>query len=49
MGNFLFSVCAAAAALLVAVLSAVKGVWVVAAVFGMLVVGFLLRASEGRR
>jgi hypothetical protein len=49
MGNFLFSVGAAAASLLVAVLSAVKGVWVVAAVFGMLVVGFLLRASEGRR
>jgi FlaG/FlaF family flagellin (archaellin) len=48
MANFAFSLCAAAASLVIAVASAVKGVWVVAAVFGMLTVGFLLRASERR-
>jgi hypothetical protein len=49
MANVTFSVFAALAALLVVILSAVKGVWVVAAVFALLVVGFLLRATEGRR
>jgi hypothetical protein len=48
MANVTFSVLAAAAALAVVILSAVKGVWVVAVVFGLLVVGFLLRAREGR-
>jgi hypothetical protein len=49
MANLTFSVFAAAASLLVAVLSAVKGVWVVAAVFALLAVGFVFRASERRR
>lgn len=49
MANVTFSVFAAVAALVVVVLSAVKGVWIVAVVFGLLVVGFLLRAREGRR
>jgi hypothetical protein len=48
MANLTFSLFAATAALTVSVLSAVKGVWVVAAVFALLVVGFLLRASAGR-
>jgi len=47
--NAIFSLCAAAGALLVASASAAKGRWAVAIVFGMLVVGFLLRAREGRR
>jgi hypothetical protein len=47
--NTIFSLCAAAASLLVSVLSAVKGQLPVAIVFGMLVVGFLVRAGEGRR
>jgi hypothetical protein len=46
MANTLFSIFAAAAALAVAVLSAVKGVWPVAAVFGLLAAGFLARALE---
>jgi hypothetical protein len=46
--NTIFSLCAAAASLLVSVLSAVKGQLPVAIVFGMLVVGFLVRAGEGR-
>jgi hypothetical protein len=49
VANIVFSICAALAALVVAVLSAAKGVWVVAVVFGLLVVGFLLRAREGWR
>jgi uncharacterized membrane protein YfcA len=47
--NATFSLCAAAGALLVSTLSAVKGRWAVAIVFGLLVAGFLLRALEGRR
>jgi uncharacterized membrane protein len=47
VANIVFSICAALAALVVSVLSAAKGAWVVALVFGLLVVGFLLRAREG--
>ena len=47
--NATFSLCAATGALLVSTLSAVKGRWAVAIVFGLLVVGFLVRALEGRR
>jgi hypothetical protein len=47
--NAIFSLCAASGALIVSTLSAVKGRWAVAIVFGMLVVGFLARALEGRR
>jgi hypothetical protein len=47
--NVTFSLCAATGALLVSTLSAAKGRWAVAIVFGMLVLGFLLRALEGRR
>jgi hypothetical protein len=47
--NTTFSLCAATGALLVSTLSAVKGRWAVAIVFGLLVGGFLLRALEGRR
>jgi hypothetical protein len=47
--NVTFSLCAATGALLVSTLSAVKGRWAVAIVFGLLVLGFLVRALEGRR
>jgi hypothetical protein len=47
--NTTFSLCAAAASLLVSVLSAVNGQPAVAIVFGPLVAGFLFRAGEGRR
>ena len=46
MANTVFSIFAGAGALAVAVLSAVKGVWPVAAVFGVLAAGFLARACE---
>lgn len=46
--NATFSLCAAAASLLVSVLSAINGQPAVAIVFGLLVVGFLFRAGEGR-
>jgi hypothetical protein len=49
MANVTFSLSAATASLIVSVLSAIKGAWVVAIVFALLVVGFLLRASAGRR
>jgi hypothetical protein len=49
VANIVFSICAALAALVVSVLSAAKGAWVVALVFGLLAVGFLLRAREGHR
>jgi uncharacterized membrane protein len=49
VANIVFSICAALAALVVSVLSAAKGAWVVALVFGLLVVGFLLRAHDGYR
>jgi hypothetical protein len=44
--NLAFSVFAALASLAIAVLSAVKGAYVVTAVFGLLAVGFVIRASE---
>jgi hypothetical protein len=47
--NVAFSLCAATGSLLVSTLSAVKGRWAVAIVFGLLVLGFLARALEGRR
>ena len=47
--NVTFSLCAATGALLVSTLSAVTGRWAVAIVFGLLVLGFLVRALEGRR
>jgi hypothetical protein len=46
--NLAFSVCAALASLAVAVLSAAKGAYAVTAVFGLLALGFVLRASERR-
>ncbi len=49
IANIVFSICAALASLAVSVLSAVKGAPAVAVVFGLLFVGFLLRAHEGRR
>jgi membrane protein implicated in regulation of membrane protease activity len=49
IANIVFSICAALASLLVAVLSAVKGAPAVAVVFSLLFVGFLLRAREGHR
>jgi ABC-type xylose transport system permease subunit len=48
MANLAFSVFAAVASLAVAVLSAVKGVYAPAAVFGVLAVGFVFRATETR-
>jgi hypothetical protein len=44
MADAAFSLFAALLALVVTVLAAAKGVWAAAAVFGILVVGFLLRA-----
>ena len=49
MANLAFSLSAAAGSLAVTILSASKGVWVVSAIWGLLFVGFLLRASEIRR
>jgi hypothetical protein len=49
VANLVFSLCAALGALLIAVLSAAKGQAVVAAVFGLLFAGFLIRAREGHR
>jgi hypothetical protein len=46
MANLVFSASAAAASLAVAVLAAVKGAPAVAAVFGALAIGFVLRAAE---
>jgi hypothetical protein len=45
--NIAFSLSAAAASLLIAVLAAVKGVPLVAIVWGALAVGFVIRASYG--
>jgi hypothetical protein len=48
--NLWFSLAAFAGASLVAVASGVKGRWAVAVVFGVLAVGFAVRAAEwGRR
>jgi hypothetical protein len=49
VANVVFSLCAAAASLLVAVLSAVKGAPFVAGAFAVLCAGFLLRAFYGYR
>jgi hypothetical protein len=49
MVDFRFSLIAALACFVVAVLAAVKGVGVVAVVWGLLTVGFLVRALQGRR
>jgi hypothetical protein len=46
--NLAFSVFAALASLAVAILSAAKGNYAVTAVFGLLALGFVLRASERR-
>jgi hypothetical protein len=47
MPNIAFSLSAAAASLLIAILAAVKGVPVVTAVWGLLAVGFAIRAANG--
>ena len=49
MANIAFSLCAAAASLIVSVFAAVKGIWPVAIVYALLFLGFLLRAHLGRR
>jgi hypothetical protein len=49
VANIVFSLCATLGALLIAIPSAVKGRWAVALVFGLLAVGFLLRARAGYR
>jgi len=49
IANVVFSLCAALASLLVSVLAAVKGAPAAAIVFGLLFVGFLLRARAGHR
>jgi uncharacterized membrane protein len=46
--NLAFSVFAALASLAVTILSAAKGAYPVTAVFGLLAIGFVLRASERR-
>jgi hypothetical protein len=45
--NIAFSLSAAAASLLIAILAAVKGVPLVAIVWGALAVGFVIRAAYG--
>jgi hypothetical protein len=47
VANIVFSLSAAAASVVVTVLSAVKGAPVVAVVWGLLAVGFVLRALYG--
>jgi hypothetical protein len=49
MVDFRFSLIAAFACLVVAALAAVKGVGVLAAVWALLAVGFVVRALQGRR
>ncbi len=49
MPNLVFSLCAAIASLLIAVLAAAKGAPAVTAVWGALAIGFALRALLGRR
>jgi hypothetical protein len=46
--NLAFSVLAALASLVVAILSAAKGAYAVTVVFALLALGFVLRASERR-
>ncbi|HXM87404.1 MAG TPA: hypothetical protein VN889_07195 [Solirubrobacteraceae bacterium] len=48
MANIAFSLSAAAASLLIAILAAAKGAPVVAIVWGALAVGFVIRAAYGR-
>ncbi len=48
MANLSFSVFAGLASLTVTVLSAVRGVYAVSVVFGLLTIGFAARALEGR-
>lgn len=47
MPNIVFSLSAAAASLLIAILAAVKGAPVVALIWGLLAVGFVIRAAYG--
>ena len=47
MPNLVFSLCAALACLIVAILAGVKGAPVVALVWGLLTIGFLGRAAYG--
>ena len=47
MANIVFSLCAAVACLIVAILAAAKGAPVVALVWGLLAVGFAIRAAYG--
>ncbi len=49
VANVVFSLCAALATLIIAILSAFKGATVVAIVWGSLAVGFLVRAYFGIR
>ena len=49
VANIVFSLCATVGALLIAIPSAVKGRWAVSIVFGLLAIGFLLRARAGHR
>jgi len=46
VANTTFSACAAVASAVIAALAASRGVWVVAAVWGALAVGFVARAAE---
>jgi hypothetical protein len=47
MADIRFSVAAGAASLLVAILSALKAAWAPAVVFGLLALGFAVRAAQG--
>jgi len=49
MANVTFSVCAGLASLAIAIIAAVKGVYVVTAVWALLAVGFAIRAAYGLR
>jgi hypothetical protein len=48
VANTAFSLFAASVSLVIVILAAVAGIWAVAALFGLLTVGFLLRATETR-
>ncbi len=47
MPNLVFSLCAALACLIVAILAGVKGAPIVALIWGLLAVGFVGRAAYG--
>jgi uncharacterized membrane protein len=49
VANLAFSLSAAVASILIAILAAAKGAPVVAIVWGVLAIGFALRAAYGRR